>query len=500
MDDLAFYAENSDEDWCEIVRQMVLSLDLSLPLSDSVIATLIDSFPSPGPSTVKRVSTMLCETADECCDQDNVLRNVAIAFGVLAEKFAGQATVLLLSDSALSTLECLLDKSEPAMLYAIVALDKFCQTAKAKAAIMESPLPNKLRQLETIMLDTPPTDALRLQIWHCLVWILDNTVLLPDREPSISRIKNLDSINVMLDKRNTMSFVKVSADGLEARNDACTFETVRSSFGVLHGKWYLEVTLLSGGIMQIGWTGRDCEFDVEESGVGDNPQSFAFDGCRRVTWHRGEFINCPETMPTWKPNDVVGLMLDGDERQVIFWLNELEVGRYTLPPDFDMLLYPAASFMSCQQTRFNFGATPYKFPRAGYASLNDHGTLPHVEKIVPPKAVLLRDMRTQLSHVSDGEGELRCILCVDEPRSIRLLPCNHEGFCPDCAQQCDLCPLCRVKVVARQSSDEPAVTAPVVADASAVASGVVADANTAPVASTEANAAPAAVDAGAGNL
>jgi hypothetical protein len=52
-------------------------------------------------------------------------------------------------------------------------------------------------------------------------------------------------------------------DGLEARNDEMTFESVRSTMFVTSGKWYYEALLLTAGIMQIGWATQQCEYMSE---------------------------------------------------------------------------------------------------------------------------------------------------------------------------------------------------------------------------------------------
>ena len=52
----------------------------------------------------------------------------------------------------------------------------------------------------------------------------------------------------------------------------------------LQGKWLYEVTLGTGGIMQLGWATHACQFSNEE-GVGDSPDSYAFDGKRVRKWN-----------------------------------------------------------------------------------------------------------------------------------------------------------------------------------------------------------------------
>ncbi len=54
--------------------------------------------------------------------------------------------------------------------------------------------------------------------------------------------------------------LKLSSNGFEARNDTFSFESVRSTVQVDRGVWYYEVTLLTNGIMQIGFAGKTAKF------------------------------------------------------------------------------------------------------------------------------------------------------------------------------------------------------------------------------------------------
>ncbi|KAA0712436.1 E3 ubiquitin-protein ligase RNF123 [Triplophysa tibetana] len=50
------------------------------------------------------------------------------------------------------------------------------------------------------------------------------------------------------------------------------------------GKWVYEVLISSQGLMQIGWCTFNCRFNQEE-GVGDTPDSYAYDGNRVRKWN-----------------------------------------------------------------------------------------------------------------------------------------------------------------------------------------------------------------------
>jgi hypothetical protein len=47
---------------------------------------------------------------------------------------------------------------------------------------------------------------------------------------------------------------------LQARCDACSFESVRCTFQVDKGVWYYETLIITTGVMQIGWATKDSTF------------------------------------------------------------------------------------------------------------------------------------------------------------------------------------------------------------------------------------------------
>ena len=101
--------------------------------------------------------------------------------------------------------------------------------------------------------------------------------------------------------------------------------------------------------------------------------------------------------------------------------------------------FAAASFMSYQHCRFNFGLTPFRYPPqtvSSFKTFNDHGYLSDQEKLILPKYKKLQMLRSIVINEQD------CSLCVDAPANICLKPCEHSGFCQSCAQKLDVCPVC----------------------------------------------------------
>lgn len=143
---------------------------------------------------------------------------------------------------------------------------------------------------------------------------------------------------------------------------------------------------------------------------------------------------------------LLGCLIDFDRREVIFSLN----GRCLDP--FRKLFssssstqstdgyFAAASFMSYQHCRFNFGSTPFRYPPTtvkSFKTFNEYGRLSDNDKLILPKykkMQLLREIKI---------NEQDCILCADLHANILLKPCQHTGFCDQCAGKLDNCPICR---------------------------------------------------------
>jgi RING finger and SPRY domain-containing protein 1 len=154
---------------------------------------------------------------------------------------------------------------------------------------------------------------------------------------------------------------------------------------------------------------------------------------------------------------LLGCLIDFERREVIFSLN----GRCLDP--FRKLLssttstsstiatttnttdgyFAAASFMSYQHCRFNFGSIPFRYPPTtvkSFATFNDHAHLTDDEKLILPKYKKLELLRAVKINEHD------CILCVDAHANILLEPCRHTGFCEQCALKLELCPICRTSI------------------------------------------------------
>ncbi|KAF2351151.1 SPRY domain [Trinorchestia longiramus] len=285
------------------------------------------------------------------------------------------------------------------------------------------------------------------QVGFCAQWCLDNLFVVEGRPYSYLTVDHTN-LNAMLNANDVSEYLKISPDGLQARCDAASFESVRCTYPVYSGVWYYEVTLITAGVMQIGWATKESKFLNQEGyGIGDDEYSVAYDGCRKLIWHRA--VSSSHDHCCWKPGDVLGSLLDLKQRRLIFYLNGLPL----LPPITEIFtathlsgFFAAASFMSFQQCEFNFGRRPFAYPPAGveFQCFNDHATLTDAERRVLPRHLKLEHLRA----LSVEEGA--CSICCDKLAEVMLRPCGHKGFCEDCSYAMERCPLCRANIVVRE--------------------------------------------------
>lgn len=62
-------------------------------------------------------------------------------------------------------------------------------------------------------------------------------------------------------------------------------------------------------------------------------------------------------------------------------------------------------------------------------------------KIVLPRHLFLEELR-KLSVAEDS-----CTLCFDMRASVKLIPCQHTGFCQKCTSLLLTCPICRAEII-----------------------------------------------------
>ncbi|KAL4235228.1 RING finger and SPRY domain-containing protein 1 [Mactra antiquata] len=440
----------TESGWLDVTKSLIQAIPMKDPLGPAVITLLLDECPLPTREAIVelRKNLGLSKTGPaapykECCCQ----RNLCVLLGCLAEKLAGPNSVVLLSQEVLEYLISNLSMSHPSViiLHSLVALEKFAQTSENKITVTKCLMsldPNPLIVLESLWHDK---DYLKREVGFCARWCLDNLFTSDGRACSYEN-EDLSKINVMLNCNDVSEYLKISPDGLEARCDASSFESVRCTFQVDSGVWYYEVTIVTAGVMQIGWATKDSSFlNYEGYGIGDDEFSIAYDGCRQRIWYGAH--SQPHKHPCWKPGDILGLLLDVDNQTIVFALNGNR-----LPPEEDLFIcarsgfFAAASFMSYQQCEFNFGAKPFKYPPPDFdfKCFNEYGHLSSDQKIIVPRYQKFAELR----NVQVKEDS--CTLCFDNQADLILEPCGHIGFCSTCALQLETCPICRQEINERR--------------------------------------------------
>uniref|UniRef100_A0A8C8CXK9 RING finger and SPRY domain-containing protein 1 n=1 Tax=Oncorhynchus tshawytscha TaxID=74940 RepID=A0A8C8CXK9_ONCTS len=428
----------TDDGWLEVVQSLIRVIPLDDPLGPAVITLLLDECPLPTKDALQKLSEMLSLSAT-VARQDAIIpskhRNTTAVLGCLAEKLAGKCGCNLISFILLHT-----DAHPTVMLFALIALEKFSQTSENKLTVSESCISERLGVLESW---ADHTDYLKRQVGFCSQWSLDNLFLKDGRQLTYEKV-NLSNINGPLSNDPCCAHNKLLYFVCYARCDASSFESVRCTFCVDSGVWYYEVTVVTSGVMQIGWATKDSKFlNHEGYGIGDDEYSCAYDGCRQLIWYNAR--SKPHSHPCWKEGDAIGFLLDLSKKQMLFYLNG-----HQLPSEKQVFssatsgFFAAASFMSYQQCEFNFGAKPFRHPPSvKFSTFNDFASLASDEKIILPRHRRL----ALLKQVSIREN--CCTLCCDQMADTELRPCGHSGMCMECALQLETCPLCRQDILTR---------------------------------------------------
>ena len=137
----------------------------------------------------------------------------------------------------------------------------------------------------------------------------------------------------------------------------------------MKGKWCYEVLLLSNGLMQLGFCQLKTHF-TSTTGVGDDKNSFAYDGYRLSCWNENE----NRFGKVWDCGDIIGVCLNLDEQYVEFYQNGKKLG--VALKDIEVGLgngiayFPGASISEFEKCFFNFGAFPFVYNYPGYEPID----------------------------------------------------------------------------------------------------------------------------------
>uniref|UniRef100_A0A3P8WYS0 E3 ubiquitin-protein ligase RNF123 n=1 Tax=Cynoglossus semilaevis TaxID=244447 RepID=A0A3P8WYS0_CYNSE len=192
---------------------------------------------------------------------------------------------------------------------------------------------------------------------------LSRTPICPTDEPVDGR---LGPQPVVLDHTSGFEGLLFVDDDLLGVIGHSNFSSIRATTCVYKGKWEYEVLISSQGLMQIGWCTLNCHFNQEE-GVGDTPDSYAYDGNRVRKWN----VTTTNYGKSWAAGDIVSCLIDLDEGTITFCLNGQSLGTaFTdIKTGPGVAYFPAISLSFKESVAFNFGSRPLRYP--GYLPLQD---------------------------------------------------------------------------------------------------------------------------------
>ena len=95
-------------------------------------------------------------------------------------------------------------------------------------------------------------------------------------------------------------------------------------------------------------------------GLGSDERSWGWDGYNAWKSHAAKNEEYGDRY--WKTGDVIGVLLDLDQRKISYFKNGKDLGVAFNDVPKDAFIYPAISLKRYQKVTYNFGATPFKFP------------------------------------------------------------------------------------------------------------------------------------------
>ena len=151
---------------------------------------------------------------------------------------------------------------------------------------------------------------------------------------------------------------------IEARD---SFVSIRANNCLIKGKWCYEVLLESNGLFQIGFCQLNTIFSAQY-GVGDDINSFGYDGFRLSCWNRDE----NRFGKIWDYGDIIGVCIDLDNKHLEYFQNGEKLGKITnnVENGSGVAYFPAISFSDYEKCFFNFGACPLVYSYLGYEPID----------------------------------------------------------------------------------------------------------------------------------
>ena len=163
----------------------------------------------------------------------------------------------------------------------------------------------------------------------------------------------------------SLSFLSLLTFSLSPPQQQYHHCTVRADVGVSGaGSFYYELSLQSAQQIVIGFANRHCGLAAGQH-LGSDDNSWGFDGYQAQKFSSG--INESFGSPNWKSGDVIGVLLNFDQRKISYSKNGKLMGVAFSQFPRNELMYPAVSLRRNQKVTFNFGSSKFKFsPKNAY--------------------------------------------------------------------------------------------------------------------------------------
>jgi hypothetical protein len=164
----------------------------------------------------------------------------------------------------------------------------------------------------------------------------------------------------------------ISNGNLQVAANTGTFQSVRSSFVLSTGSWYVEVTATTG----TGNGNSDLGIALQSAALSTISGASNFIGSSSTSWgyaSNGNVYNnnsiITATGVTWASAAVIGITFDGST--LTFYKNNVLVTTVSSIPAGDYCI--ASSFYSSDACAFNFGQRPFTYtPPSGFVALNTY--------------------------------------------------------------------------------------------------------------------------------
>jgi len=154
--------------------------------------------------------------------------------------------------------------------------------------------------------------------------------------------------------------IKITKENELDNTGGKNLEHVRADVKITAGKWYFEVKLTTNGKIHIGWCNSRCSMPLNtSSAIGHTDDGWTYDGSSQYAFHGNN--SGTRYGDYWNVNDVVGCILDCEEKTISYYRNGTDMGVAFTGVAAGDGLYPCVSLQKGQKVSVNFGKSPFKF-------------------------------------------------------------------------------------------------------------------------------------------